>query len=129
MLKPDLVAPAGIRQAHPIHPKALPHSRWSREATWGDLGAAVHHHSLHRLNAIPGYLKKKTEDPSCVYDGWTPQNAAHLQRCSWIEDVIGRDLGRREVVRGGGEVSEIDSFHVDRMGRAGMDRPGAGRGP
>ena len=33
--------------------------RGGREATWGNLGAAVHHHSLDRLNiAIGDYLKK-----------------------------------------------------------------------
>jgi len=26
------------------------------------------------------------DDPSCICDGWTPQNAAHLYRCPWIGD-------------------------------------------
>jgi len=34
----------------------------------------------------------KTEEPLCVYDGWTPQNAAHLQRCPWMVDGIGRSV-------------------------------------
>jgi len=32
----------------------------------------------------------KTEDPSCICGGWTPQNAAHLYRCPWIGDGVGR---------------------------------------
>ena len=35
MHKPDIVTPAGIRRAHPIHPKAPPHLQWSREAVRG----------------------------------------------------------------------------------------------
>jgi len=40
-----------------------------REATWGNLGAAVHRHSLDKLNAINDYFKKKRsyEHPiSCI---------------------------------------------------------------
>jgi len=32
----------------------------------------------------------KVDDPSCVCDGWTPQNAAHLMVCSWVGDGVGR---------------------------------------
>ena len=32
----------------------------------------------------------KTEDASCVCDGWTPQNAAHLLQCPWVGDGKGR---------------------------------------
>jgi len=32
---------------------------WEREATWGNLAAAIHRHSLRRLNAINDYLKIK----------------------------------------------------------------------
>jgi len=35
MHKPDIATLAGIRQAHPIHPKAPKHLRWSRQALWG----------------------------------------------------------------------------------------------
>jgi len=31
----------------------------------------------------------KVEDPQCVCDNWTAQNAAHLQRCPWVGDGIG----------------------------------------
>ena len=27
---------------------------------------------------------------SCVCDGWTPQNAAHLYECPWVGDGKGR---------------------------------------
>ena len=30
------------------------------------------------------------DDASCVYDGWTPQNAAHLYVCPWVGDGVGR---------------------------------------
>jgi len=57
----------------------------------------------------------KTEDLSCVCDGWAPQNAAHLQRCPWIGDGMGRWVDqaggsggwRRGIVGGGCEVLEI----------------------
>jgi len=29
-------------------------------------------------------------DASCVCDGWTPQNSAHLYRCPWVGDGVGR---------------------------------------
>jgi len=32
----------------------------------------------------------KLEDASCVCDGWTPQNAAHLYECPWVGDGKGR---------------------------------------
>ena len=32
----------------------------------------------------------KVEDPSCVCDGWTPQNAAHLYLCPWVAYGVGR---------------------------------------
>jgi len=35
MQKPDIVTPAGIRQAHPLHPKAPAHLRWSTKAIRG----------------------------------------------------------------------------------------------
>jgi len=32
----------------------------------------------------------KTDEPWCICDGWTPQNAAHLQRRPWVGDWKGR---------------------------------------
>jgi len=40
--------------------------RGGREATWGNLEAAVHRHSLDRLNAVNDYLKKRNE-MVCIY--------------------------------------------------------------
>ena len=39
----------------------------------------------------------KVDDGSCVCDGWTPQNAAHLYECPWVGDGKGRT---RNVVEG-----------------------------
>jgi len=35
MFEPDIVTPAGIKQAYPIHPKAPAHLRWSTRAIKG----------------------------------------------------------------------------------------------
>jgi len=35
MGRPDIATPAGIKQAYPIHPRALPHMRWSTRAIKG----------------------------------------------------------------------------------------------
>jgi len=75
---PDIVTPAGIRQAYPLHSRAPTHLSWSRQA-------------------IRGLTFLETEDASCVCDGWTPQNAAHLCRCPWVGDGVGRS---REQARG-----------------------------
>jgi len=32
----------------------------------------------------------KVDDGSCVCDGWTQQNAAHLYECPWVGDGKGR---------------------------------------
>jgi len=78
--------PAGIRQAYQLHSKAPAHLRWSRQAIRG----------LTYLETDKGpqrqWLKEigKVEDVSCVCDGWTPQNAAHLYVCSWVGDGVGR---------------------------------------
>jgi len=34
----------------------------------------------------------EVEDQRCVCDGWTAQNAAHLQRCPWVGDGVGRSV-------------------------------------
>jgi len=68
MHMPDIVTPAGIRQAYPPHLLVTdegPQRPWMLECG-------------------------KTEDPTCMCDGWTPQNAAHLLRYPWIGDGRGR---------------------------------------
>jgi len=86
MNKPDIVTPAGIRQAFRLHGKTPKHLNWSRWA-------------LRRLTYMvtdkgpqAQWLKTigKTDDASCVCDGWTPQNAAHLCMCPWVGDGKGR---------------------------------------
>jgi len=75
--KPDVATPAGIKQAHPLHSKAPKHMRWSMKAIQGlvfmVMDKGLQHHWLWEIG--------KTDEPQYVCDGWTPQNAAHLQRC------------------------------------------------
>ena len=83
---PDIITPADIRQAYPLHAKAPEHLKWPRQALRG----------LTYLETDRGpqrqWLREigKTEDASCVCDGWTPQNAAHLYMCPWVGDGVGR---------------------------------------
>jgi len=48
----------------------------------------------------------KVDDPSCVCDGWTPQNAAHLFACPWVGDGVGRSWMRSGARRWRGLWSE-----------------------
>ena len=83
---PDIVTPAGIRQAYPLHTRAPGHLSWPQQALRG----------LTYLEADKGpqrqWLREigKTGDASCVCDGWTPQNAAHLYACLWVGGEVGR---------------------------------------
>jgi len=82
MHKSDIATPAGIRQAYRVHGGAPAHLQWTRQAIRGltymvtDKGPQAQ------------WLKEigKVEDARCVYDGWTPQNAAHLYECPWVGD-------------------------------------------
>jgi len=82
---PDIVTPAGIRQAYPLHDKAPAHLSWPRQAIRG----------LTYLETDKGLQRQwlremgKVEDGSCICDGWTPQNAAHLYQCQWMRDGRG----------------------------------------
>jgi len=88
MHKPDIMTPAGIRQAHPLHPKAPAHLHWSTKAI-KDLVYMVTDKSPQRQ-----WLWEigKAEDPQCLCDGWTAQNVAHLLRCPWVGNGIGRSV-------------------------------------
>jgi len=74
----DIVTPAGIRQAHPLHPKAPAH-----------LFALVHQSdqrpSLYSDGQGPSKTvalgDRKSRRLALVCDGCTAQNAAHLQQC------------------------------------------------
>jgi len=73
---PDIATPAGIQQAFPLHTKVPAHLCWTRDAIWG-LTYLVTDKGLQQQ-----WLKEmgKVDDPSCICDGWTPQNATHLAR-------------------------------------------------
>jgi len=80
MHKPDIVTPAGIRRAYRSHGGTPDQLRWNRQVIRGltymvtDKGPQAQ------------WLKErgKVEGASCVCDGWTPQNAAHLYGCPWV---------------------------------------------
>ena len=86
MHKPDIVTPAGIRQAYRPHEGAPAHLKWCRMAIRGLT------HMITDKGPQAQWLKEigKAEDGSCVCDKWTPQNAAHLYECSWVGDGKGR---------------------------------------
>jgi len=69
----------------------------------------------------------KTNDPTCVYYGWTPQNAAHLFQCPWIGDGIDRSWG---MVRGSDDIHMLKRGGVEVvlcikiLGRAGTGQGG-----
>jgi len=83
--KAVLATPAGIRSEFPIYPKAPKHIGWTARALKG---------LVHMVTDKGPQLQwlwemGKTEDPACVCDGWTPQNAAHLRSCPWVGDGRG----------------------------------------
>jgi len=86
MHKPDVATPAGIRQAYRIHGKTPAHLSWSR---WAIRGLT---YMVTDKGPQAQWLKTvgKVEDASCVCDGRTPQNAAHLYECPWVGDGRGR---------------------------------------
>jgi len=57
-----------------------------------------------------------------VCDGWTAQNAAHLQRCPWVGDGIGRLMEQMWEDEEGGGVCGVE-------GRAGTGSSGRERPP
>jgi len=86
MNKPDIVTPAGIRQAYRLHGKTPRHLSWSRWALRGLTYMVTDKGPQAQWMKTIG----KTDDARCVCDGWTPQNAAHLYRCPWVGDGKGR---------------------------------------
>ena len=83
---PDIVTPAGIRQAYPLHTRAPEQLSWPRQAlrrlTYQETDKGPHRQCLKEIG--------KTEDTSCMCDSWTPQNTAHLYVCPWVGDGVGR---------------------------------------
>jgi len=86
MHKPDIVTPAGIRQAFRIHEGVPAHLKWNRTAIRGLT------YMITDKGPQAGWLKEigKVDDGSCPCDGWTLQNAAHLLSCPWVGDGKGR---------------------------------------
>jgi len=83
---PDIVTPAGIRQAFRLYNRTPEHLKWSR---WAVRGLT---YMVTDEGPQAEWLKTigKTDDASCVCDGCTPQNAAHLYTCPWVGDGRGR---------------------------------------
>ena len=86
MNEPDIITPAGIRQAFPIHGKAPKHLRWTRQAlkglTYITTDRGPQRWWMHKIG--------RAESPACPCGGWTAQNAAHLMTCHWVADGRGR---------------------------------------
>jgi len=78
MHKPDIVTPAGIKQAHSIYPKAPAHLRWPTRAIKGLVYIVTDKGPQRQWLWEIG----RAEDAYCIcdIDEWTPQNATHLQQ-------------------------------------------------
>jgi len=95
--KEDIATPAGIRQEFPIYPKVPRHMKWSRAAVKGLVYMITYKGPQQQWLWEIG----KSENPQCVCDEWTAQNAVHLLSCPWVGDGKGRtfdmlweDVGR-----------------------------------
>jgi len=86
LLKHDIAMPAGIKAEFPIYPRAPKHIGWNTRALKGLV------HMVTDKGPQQQWLWEigKSENPACVCDGWTPQNAAHLLDCPWVGDGKGR---------------------------------------
>ena len=88
MLMPDIATPAGIRQAYPTQSKAPAHAmvppsrRAIRGLTYMMTDKGPQWQWLWEIG--------RSEEPQCVCEGWTAQNAAHPQLCPWVGDGMGR---------------------------------------
>jgi len=80
--KTTIATPVGIKQEFPIYPGAPAHLKWSVRAVKGLVymvtGKGPQQQWLWEIG--------KSEEPWCVCDGRTPQNAAHLLGCPWVGD-------------------------------------------
>jgi len=80
MQRTVIATPVGIKQEFPVYPVAPAHLRWSPTALKGLV------YMVTDKGPQQQWLWKigKSEEPWCVCDGWTPQNAAHLLGCPWV---------------------------------------------
>ena len=81
-----IATPAGIKHEHPIYPTAPARIRWSPRVLKGLVYMVTDKGSQQQWL----YEIGKSDEPWCVCDSWTPQNAAHLQQCLWVGDWRGR---------------------------------------
>jgi len=81
-----IVTPGGIRQDNPLYPRAPAHISWTAAALRGLVYMVRDKGPQQQWLAEIG----KADTPWCICDRWTPQNAAHLLRCPWVGDGIGR---------------------------------------
>jgi len=81
-----ITTPGGIKQNFPLYPKAPAHISWTAAALRGLVYMVTDKGPQQQWLSEIG----KADTPSCVCDRWTPQNAAHLMRCPWVGDGIGR---------------------------------------
>jgi len=84
--KPDIATPAGIKTEFPIYPKAPRHMKWGAKAIKGLVYIITDKGPQQQWLWEIG----KSDNPACVCDGWTPQNAVHLRDCAWVGDGKGR---------------------------------------
>ena len=109
-----IATPAGTRQEFPSYPKAPAHLKWPPRAAL--VKGLVY-------QGPPATEIGKPEEPWCVCDNWTPQNAAHLLSCPWVGDGKGRTS---EQMRSGAGVHYVN---VNSTGRAGTGPSGGERPP
>jgi len=88
MHKPDIVTPAGMRQAYRLHARPPAHLKWNRMAVRGLA------YMITDKGPQAGWLREigKVDDGRCPCDNWTIQNAAHLYLCPWVGDGKGRTV-------------------------------------
>jgi len=81
-----IATPWGIKQEFPLYPRAPAHISWTAAARRGLVYMVTDKGPQHQWLWEIG----KVDTQWCVCDGWTPQNAAHLMRCTWVGDGMGR---------------------------------------
>jgi len=81
-----VATPQGIKQEFPVYPRAPAHFGWTATAMSGLVYMVTDKGPQQQWLWEIG----KADTQWCVWDGWTPQNAAHLLECPWVGDGKGR---------------------------------------